>query len=195
MNKFIEKTKHPQKYQDELLMNFIKTNCETEFGKDYNFASLKTREDFVKNFPLTTFAHYEKYVGRVADGEQNVMTKEEVIHLSITSGTTGKHKRYPLTKTFTKLIRPIMIVSVYVGSKLMARKLNRDFFFSLASPMKKSKGGIPIGSMSSAIMQRNYDDVVPLQNHKIFKEEPSYFVQAVFGTPRSRCRFLLWFFW
>lgn len=53
--KLEDATKDVKKAQHETLMERIKENADTEYGKRFRFHEIKSREDFVQFHPLTRF--------------------------------------------------------------------------------------------------------------------------------------------
>ncbi len=96
---FLLKLKKCRLIQDELLLWWLQENSQTEYGKRYDFSSIKSREDYVARHPLTTFTHYEHYMERTVNGENNILTKRDVVYLCLSSRTTGKNTLYPKTKS------------------------------------------------------------------------------------------------
>lgn len=55
-------------------------------------------ETFQQRHPITDYDHYEKFVERVAKGEQNVLISEKPLILAMTSGTSGSSRMLLSTK-------------------------------------------------------------------------------------------------
>lgn len=51
-------SKDPEYYQQELLLKILQKNSNTEYGKKYDFSSMKNGVDFRKKHPLTDYNHY-----------------------------------------------------------------------------------------------------------------------------------------
>ena len=88
------------KIQNPLLMTIVKTNRTSEIGKRYKFSEIESREDFVKHVPVMTYRDIESYIDSMCEGESNVLTSEKVLFFAMTSGTTGKNKRFPVTQSY-----------------------------------------------------------------------------------------------
>ena len=88
---------NPMKYNEELLMQILHDNENTEWGKKYNFKDIKSIEDYQRMVPTSEYADYRPDIERMMKGENNILTAEVPIHFSITSGTTGVPKYIPLT--------------------------------------------------------------------------------------------------
>lgn len=98
-NKFIKITEDAGESNKKILFNILNTNKDTEYGKIYRFSNIKTIEDYKSNIPLSDYEYYEPYIERMAQGERNILVKEAVEYFGHTSGTTGKQKLIPVTKT------------------------------------------------------------------------------------------------
>lgn len=51
--------------------------------------SISDSDTFRAHHPVTTYEHYRDLVGRVASGEERVLTAEKPLVLAMTSGTSG----------------------------------------------------------------------------------------------------------
>jgi hypothetical protein len=93
-----EVTKDPMKYQKEFLMKVIQDNKDTEYGRKYDFASIKTIEDFQAKVPLSTYDDYAPYIERMTkNGERNLITAYPIYFYNKSSGTVGIPKKIPMT--------------------------------------------------------------------------------------------------
>ena len=78
---------HARKVQEELLFEMLDANKDTPFGREHNFANIKTVEDFKREVPLTTYDDYAGYIYEVMErGTRGVVTTEEIVHFNETSG-------------------------------------------------------------------------------------------------------------
>ncbi len=72
-------------------------NKSTVYGKKHNFKDVKSLEDYQRIVPLSTYADYDEYVWRMADGEKGLLTNMPVRRFTESSGSTGKSKLVPLS--------------------------------------------------------------------------------------------------
>ncbi len=126
---FVRKTRKTAICQEQFLFSLLKTHQETQFGKDCGFEGIKTIEQFKKRIPILTYSDYEKYVERIARGEQNILTSDPVVYFNQSSGSTGKQKLIPVTKRVRK-----------VRSRVTQQSLG----FMVDAAIKR---GLPIGKM------------------------------------------------
>lgn len=88
----------PQRHNDELLMRILDENKDTEYGKLYDFASIRSVEEYQRKVPVTSYDDYAEYIIRMTeDGEQNLLSSAEIHHYNKSSGTMGTPKRIPMS--------------------------------------------------------------------------------------------------
>ena len=78
--------------QENVLFTILNDNKDTEYGKEYGFADIHTIEDYQKRVPVSPWSHFEPWVERMLQGEQNILTVYPFDHFTTTSGTSGKPK-------------------------------------------------------------------------------------------------------
>ncbi len=89
-------TKNPVKAQQSTLKKIINRNKNCEYGKKYDFANIKSIEDFQNKVPITTYEDYEPYVERIIKNkEKNLMFTGPNIRYCSSSGSVGKPKILP----------------------------------------------------------------------------------------------------
>lgn len=158
-------------------------NYGTAYGLDHNIANIKTREDLVRQHPLTVYSHYEKYAERVAKGEKNVMTKDDIAILAVSSGTTGKNKTFPFTVTSYKQLPIIYMSSAYLNfsALLGCYGLQRMFQFRMFHPPVVNAYGVREGGVGNVIARPRSSNLTPLCFLKAPNEPVSFYIQSVFA--------------
>jgi hypothetical protein len=91
-----------------VLNKILLKHSKSEFGKKHGFSDIHNLEEYKKKVPLSTYKDYEEYISRMCAGEENVLVSEEVKFYGISSGTTGKQKLIPVTKTSLSAVSEIM---------------------------------------------------------------------------------------
>ena len=148
-------TQNPMKYNAALLMKIIKDNEDTEYGQKYDFANIKSIEDFQSKVPITDYDSYADYIYRMTEnGEKNLITSYEIIHYAKSSGTMGNPKRIPIT-SFNQEIN--MKYNYAYLFNLFAEKVGLDWIkypcLNLTElSMSKLPSGDTYGSISGKIM-------------------------------------------
>lgn len=83
--------------QRDLLLQLVRRNAETRFGRAHGFAAIRTVADYQRQVPLTTYDDYIDAVTAISRGEPGVLTAEPVKLLELTSGSTAATKQIPYT--------------------------------------------------------------------------------------------------
>ena len=152
---FNQYTLNSKKVNKQVLFKILNRNKKCKYGKEYNFTSIKSIDEYKDKVPITNYASYEKYIEEMLRGEKNILVAEDVEYFGHTSGTTGKQKLVPVTKK-----------SREVGSKYMALLLEKFAYnnfkeqwnygrgLMLADTVMTtySEGGVPICSATSGGM-------------------------------------------
>ncbi|MDQ7962238.1 GH3 family domain-containing protein, partial [Flavobacterium lindanitolerans] len=92
--------KYPNEVQEELLLNLIRTAEQTVIGKQYDFSSVKSYQEFTERVPVSTYEDLEPLIERTRKGEQNVFWSTPIKWFAKSSGTTNaKSKFIPVSKS------------------------------------------------------------------------------------------------
>lgn len=91
-------TKEPLKAQEHVLFEYLRRSAKTEYGRTYDFASIKSIDEYRKRVPLVDYEDIREHVDRMAAGEENILTRDKPIFFGATSGTTDKPKLIPVTR-------------------------------------------------------------------------------------------------
>jgi hypothetical protein len=86
--------KYPEDVQQELLFKLLSTAKNTEFGKEYEFGTLKTYEDFAKQVPIQKYETFEPLIERCRRGEQNLFWPSTIRWFAKSSGTTNAKSKF-----------------------------------------------------------------------------------------------------
>lgn len=154
--RFNKDTEKSYKVNSKVLLKILKMNCKSEIGTKYNFKSINCIKEFKEKFPITNYEFYEEYIEKMAKGEKNILFSEDIEYFGHTSGTTGKQKLIPTTKT-----------SRHIASKYMAILLNRFAYENFKEHWNYERalviadmvtttyteGGVPICSATSGGMK------------------------------------------
>lgn len=85
--------------QQRVLQRLVHLAANTEWGKKYDYASIRTYEKFKERLPIQTYEEVKPYVTRLRAGEQNLLWPSEIRWFAKSSGTTNdKSKFLPVSK-------------------------------------------------------------------------------------------------
>ncbi len=83
--------------QEAILARYLRRNAGTAFGRAHGFPGLRSVGDFQDRVPLSTYDDYLPYIGRIAAGEESVLTRDPVRLFEPSSGSTRPAKWIPYT--------------------------------------------------------------------------------------------------
>jgi len=91
--------KYPNEVQNELLFNLIDKAKDTEYGKTFDFKSIKTYKDFAERLPVVSYEDIYQDIERCRQGESNIFWPTNIKMFAKSSGTTNaKSKFIPLSE-------------------------------------------------------------------------------------------------
>lgn len=150
---FNRDTKKAAEVNKSVLMEILEMNTESEYGRLHNFKDIKDLKDYKGNVPITSYSDYENFIERIAKGESNILTCEEVEYFGLSSGTTGKQKYIPVTARSRKINNGYMNFlnqGLLHNSIPAAKKGGRGMFLmNMAKTSIVTEGGIPAGAGTS----------------------------------------------
>ncbi len=88
---FIE---NPIETQQRVLDYLISMGKSTELGKQYDFASMQSYQDFSRNVPWVTYEDFEPLIERTRLGEKNVIWPTRIKWFAKSSGTTNAKSKF-----------------------------------------------------------------------------------------------------
>jgi hypothetical protein len=155
---FIAKQTHewslnPSLFQQRIFKNLVETGKDSFFGKDHDFASIKTYEDFKKRVPVRDYEELKPYVEQVLEGKSDVLWRGKPSYFAKTSGTTSGTKYIPITKdsipNHINSARNALLS--YVHETGNASFLDGGLIFLSGSPELDQKAGINTGRLSGIV--------------------------------------------
>jgi len=91
--------KFPFDVQRETLIKLVDKAKNTVYGKQYDFSSIKSIEEFQQRVPIKDYDGLKPYIERLLKGEQNILWPSEIRWFAKSSGTTNdKSKFIPVSR-------------------------------------------------------------------------------------------------
>ena len=91
--------KYPNEVQYEWFKKLISTAKDTEWGKKYDYKSIKSYNEFISRVPLNDYDSIKPHINRLMKGEQNILWPTDVKWFAKSSGTTSDKSKYiPVTQ-------------------------------------------------------------------------------------------------
>lgn len=88
--------------QRHVLTDLLEFNAGTEFGRAHGFERIRDLDDFRKAVPVQDYAAHAPLIERTAAGERNLLSADEPVVYFTSSGSTGAHKKIPITPRFMR---------------------------------------------------------------------------------------------
>jgi hypothetical protein len=141
---------HPALYQHNIMLSLVEQARHTVFGKDHDFESIRTYDDFKKQVPIRDYEELKPYVERILKGEANVLWKGKPAYLAKTSGTTSGTKYIPISheSKFSHFTSARNSTLSYVHETGNASFLDGNLIFLSGSPEMDETAGIKTGRLS-----------------------------------------------
>ena len=139
--------------QQAIFQQLIKAASQTEFGKEHEFGTIKSHEEFVKKVPVRDYEQFKTYIEKVKSGKHNVLWKGLPIYFAKTSGTTSGVKYIPITKAsipnHINTARNALLC--YMAETGNTKFADGKLIFLSGSPELERVAGIPTGRLSGIV--------------------------------------------
>ena len=144
---------NPGRSQQEIFQSLIAHGKNTVFGRDHDFVSIKTYEDFKKRVPIRDYEELKPYIEQVVEGQSDILWKGKPAYFAKTSGTTSGTKYIPITKdsipNHINSARNALLS--YVHETGNGAFLDGGLIFLSGSPELDQKAGINTGRLSGIV--------------------------------------------
>lgn len=178
---FRNQCENPGVTQNNVLLDIIRQNVHSTFGKDHSFQLIQSVDSFRREVPVCTYESLFPYIEKSLAGEPQQLTYEQPILFATTSGTTGTPKYIPITpeskSSKSKLMRIWLAALLKDYPNIFDGKI-----LTVVSPEVESysSGGIPCGTESghgyksmAAAVKGNY--AIPYEVFEIKNYEAKYY--------------------
>ncbi len=152
-------------YYQSLTLHALLSQAEyTAVGKEHHFHDMVTYDDFRRGVPIRDYEGMRPYIGRIIEGEKDVLWPGRPLYFAKTSGTTSGVKYIPLTRESlpTHLHTARDVILSYLARHPESRLVDGKMIFLSGTPELQTVGGIPTGRLSGivhhhipAYLQRN----------------------------------------
>ncbi|OPJ58314.1 GH3 auxin-responsive promoter family protein [Clostridium oryzae] len=183
---------------EKVLFKILRENSKSEIGLKHDFKSIKTVEEYKRRLPITEYKDYEDYIKRMAMGEKNILISEDVAYFGHTSGTTGKQKLIPVTKSNRRRNSKYMALLL---NKFCYDNFKKDWNYGRGLMIADivtttySKGGIPICSATSGGMKGikpllPYLYTSPIEVMEIEDRKTALYLHLLFGLKDNKLMYI-----
>jgi hypothetical protein len=189
----------PQTVQTELLFRILRTQADTQFGRDHHFAAIRTLADYRRSVPVAPYEYVAPYIEKVQRGQTRaLLTDSRILMFALTSGTTASRKLIPVTAAYLAAYRRgwnMWGVKMYRDNR--GRRIAMRPIVQMAGDPEefRTPAGIPCGNLSgyTAMVQKRlirWMYAVPYVTGKIKDAKARYYVALRFAVGRNVSQFM-----
>ncbi len=141
---------NPVETQQKVFKELVSKASQTAFGKDHQFESIQTYDDFQKRVPIRDYEELKHYFDKVVAGEEDILWPGKPLYFAKTSGTTSGAKYIPLTKESmpNHIEAARNAILLYIAETGNADFVDGKMIFLQGSPEMEEKNGIKVGRLS-----------------------------------------------
>lgn len=184
----------PEAVQNALLFRILRTQAETQFGRDHAFARITTVAEYRRNVPVAPYERVAPYIEKVQHGDTRALLADHrVLMFALTSGTTASRKLIPVTDAYLAAYRRgwnMWGVKMYRENR--GRRIAMRPIVQLGGDPEefRTPAGIPCGNLSgyTAMVQKRlikWMYAVPYVTGKIKDAKSRYYVALRFSIGRN----------
>lgn len=151
--RFLRQVQHTDRVQQQFLRSLLQQQRQTAYGQTYGFADLRSIDQYRDRLPVQSYSHFEPYIERMVQGEQNVLVADPLIFMNLTSGSTGAKKMIPVTRRSRRAVT--RATQVAMGFAVSAAERDRHSFGKMlysgsAQPAGQTPAGVTYGPVSTS---------------------------------------------
>ena len=141
---------NPIETQEKVFKELITKGSDTKFGKDHNFKTVKTHNDFIAQVPIRDYEELKDYVNLSVAGQENILWPGKPLYFAKTSGTTSGAKYIPITEGSIKeqIKASRNAILNYIHESGNADFVSGKMIFLQGSPVLTEKNGVKLGRLS-----------------------------------------------
>ena len=185
---------NPEAVQTALLFNILRTQTDTQFGRDHKFGAITSVAEYRNNVPVAPYEYVAPYIEKVQTGDTRALLADpRVLMFALTSGTTASRKLIPVTDAYLAAYRRgwnMWGVKMYRDNR--GRRIAMRPIVQLGGDPEefRTPSGIPCGNLSgyTAMVQRRlikWMYTVPHVTGKIKDAKARYYVALRFSIGRN----------
>lgn len=153
LHAFLKETDNPMETTTSLLLNLLRDNKDTEYGRRYDFAGIHTIEDYQKKVPVIVYDNIAPDLERMKNGETNILTAYPFRHFNETSGTIGTPKVVPMTDPQEAVFEKYSSLLVY---GILKDQMDEDWmkgraFCTTGGTYRTLESGLTVGEAAAMI--------------------------------------------
>lgn len=137
-----------ERVQRRILKNYLAANKDTEYGRRFDFASIRSVDAYQARVPITAYEDYAGYMKAISQGKTDVLTAAPVTMFEVSSGSTAPSKLIPYTAPLRDEFQRAIAAWITDLFRHLPRLKDGPAYWSitpLTEGRRATAGGIPIG--------------------------------------------------
>jgi hypothetical protein len=135
--------------QENILMDYLRENSSSDFGKFYEFNKIKNYSDYSQAIPIIEdFSEIQRFIDDISIGKNNVLFSGAPLFFESTSGSSSSSKLIPYNNALKSEFNTAISVWMWNLNQLDPKIFSGKSYWSLSPPLKEKTttiSGIPIG--------------------------------------------------
>lgn len=86
--------RNPHEVQQQVFRELIESARSTEWGKKYEYKTIRSLKDYQSRVPVSTYDEIKPYIDRMMQGEQNILWSGKIEWFAKSSGTTSSRSKF-----------------------------------------------------------------------------------------------------
>jgi len=155
IRRFEAAVRSPDAAQEAKLLQIVRANQDTAFGKKHKFDQIKTIADYQKFVPPAKYEDLHPYIENLMNGETKQLSGEEPFMFATTSGTTAQPKFLPITESHLRdYTHAFQVHNYHIIDKYPAAPLGKVFIITSNDQEGLVANGAPYGAVSGLLNRR-----------------------------------------
>ena len=181
-NRFDDATWKPGEAQERKLLEIVRRNENTAYGREHGFGKIRSMRDFQASVPPNTYDTLSPYVERMLRGERDVLTADQPVMFATTSGTTGRSKYIPVPPSYLEEYSHGVHVHTYRMFTDYRDILEGKILVSSSSDEEgRTEGGVPYGAISGYLARNQPKSIrrfyaLPYELSKVKQVDAKYYL-------------------
>lgn len=151
---FERATIDPETAQRHKLLAILRRNQDTVFGRQHGFATVGSVDDFQRGVPVRDYTALEPFIEEMRQGRPNVLTLDPPMMYAMTSGTTGRPKYIPVTRSYLQEYLHGTNCSLTYALRAHPAASHRVLTLTSAADTERAPSGVPCGAISGYLAER-----------------------------------------
>ena len=173
----------------QLMLSMLAKNADTEYGKRYHFGEITTIEEYQQKVPFSIYDDYAPYIERMIAGEKDLLTKDNIVHYALTSGSVDNPKKIPVSEQTVDLYREYATqFSFAIIARALGKKWQRGRGLNL---MEVKFETLPNGLFAGSISGRGVYSIKDLLFLMFTSPKEIVFPREIMDTKYAHLRFAL----